>query len=69
MLLGIKGFDVWVIFIEDGDLVCVRLCLSGLDIDKVVNLFNGGGYVKVSGVVLNSWDEFDDFIKVVYVIL
>ena len=69
MLSGIKGFDVWAIFIEDGDLVRVRLRSSGPDIDKVANLFNGGGHAKASGAALNSWDELDDFIKAVHAIL
>lgn len=69
MLSGIKGFDVWAIFIEDGDLVRVRLRSSGPDIDKVANLFNGGGHAKASGAALNSWNELDDFIKAVHAIL
>jgi len=69
MLSGIQGFHVWALFIEDGDLVRIRLRSSGPDIDGVANQFGGGGHAKASGAVLNSWDELDQFIEAVHNVL
>ncbi|WP_025724965.1 DHH family phosphoesterase [Acholeplasma granularum] len=69
LLSGIQGFRVWALFIEDGDLVRVRLRSNGPDIDKVANQFNGGGHAKASGAVINNWDELDQFIEAVHQVL
>ena len=69
MLGGIEGYQVWAIFIEDGDVVRIRLRSNGPDIDKVANQFGGGGHAKASGAVLNHWDELPQFIETVHQVL
>lgn len=65
LLGGIEGFPVWAIFIENEDVIRVRLRSNGPDIDKVANQFRGGGHAKASGATLHSWDELKPFIKAV----
>jgi phosphoesterase RecJ-like protein len=69
MLGGIEGYPVWAIFIEDADVVRVRLRSNGPDIDKVANQFRGGGHAKAAGATLESWDELQAFVNAVHQVL
>ena len=69
MLGGIEGYPIWAIFIEDADVVRVRLRSNGPDIDKVANQFRGGGHAKASGATLESWAELPLMIEAVHKVL
>ncbi len=69
MLGGIEGFPIWGLFIEDADVVRVRLRSNGPDIDKVANQFRGGGHAKASGATLNNWQELDALIQAIHNVL
>jgi bifunctional oligoribonuclease and PAP phosphatase NrnA len=60
---GIQGYPVWALMIEYPNEIRIRLRSNGPTIDKLANLYGGGGHAKASGAKLESWDQLKDFIK------
>jgi bifunctional oligoribonuclease and PAP phosphatase NrnA len=59
---GIEGFPVWALFIEYPNEIRIRLRSNGPTIDKLANLYGGGGHAKASGARLDSWSDLPKFI-------
>lgn len=55
----IKGIVAWVIFVEDDDLIRVRLRSKGPTINDLAAKYNGGGHPLASGAKIYSWEEAD----------
>lgn len=56
---NVKGICAWVIFIEEGDQIRVRLRSKGPIINGLAKEFNGGGHPLASGASASSWEEVD----------
>ena len=56
---NVKGITAWVIFIEEGESIRVRLRSKGPIINKLAKEFNGGGHPLASGATAYSWEEAD----------
>lgn len=54
---NVKGITAWVIFIEEGDSIRVRLRSKGPVINMLAKEFNGGGHPLASGATAYSWEE------------
>lgn len=53
----IKGLKAWVMFIEEDDLIRVRLRSKGPVINTLASKYNGGGHPLASGATVYSWEE------------
>ena len=58
----VKGIRAWVIFIEEGDQIRVRLRSKGPIINELAAEYNGGGHPLASGATVQSWVESDELI-------
>lgn len=56
---NVMGICAWVIFIEEGDSIRVRLRSKGPIINKLAKKYNGGGHPLASGATANNWSEAD----------
>ena len=63
VMSGIEGYNFWFLAIEGEDEVRLRLRSSGIEIDKLANMYEGGGHAMASGARLNSFDELDKFLS------
>ncbi|MCT2537171.1 bifunctional oligoribonuclease/PAP phosphatase NrnA [Aquibacillus koreensis] len=63
-ILGdIEGIRAWVIFVEEEDLIRVRLRSKGPVINDIAAKYNGGGHPLASGATIYNWDEAEAVIK------
>src|SRR5690625_1179469 len=53
----IDSVKAWVFFIEEDDLIRVRLRSKGPVINALAAKYNGGGHPMASGATVYSWDE------------
>ncbi|SEQ11325.1 phosphoesterase RecJ domain-containing protein [Virgibacillus subterraneus] len=53
----IEGIKAWAFFIEETDLIRVRLRSKGPIINEIAGKYNGGGHPMAAGASVNSWDE------------
>ena len=60
---NVKGICAWVIFIEEGNTIRVRLRSKGPIINQLAKKYNGGGHPLASGASANSWEEADHVIE------
>ncbi|WP_188453420.1 DHH family phosphoesterase [Virgibacillus oceani] len=63
VLGDIKGIKAWVVFIEEDDLIRVRLRSKGPIVNTIAAKYDGGGHPMASGASVYTWEETD---KVVY---
>ncbi|SET44867.1 phosphoesterase RecJ domain-containing protein [Oceanobacillus limi] len=67
MLVGIlgdvEGIKAWVFFIEEDELIRVRLRSKGPVINEIAAKYNGGGHPLASGATVYSWDEAEQVIN------
>lgn len=54
---NVKGIVAWVIFIEEGNSIRVRLRSKGPIINQLAKKYNGGGHPLASGATAYSWEE------------
>lgn len=59
---NVKGICAWVIFIEEGETIRVRLRSKGPVINVLAKKYNGGGHPLASGATAYSWDEADQVV-------
>ncbi|WP_124219029.1 DHH family phosphoesterase [Aquisalibacillus elongatus] len=52
----------WVFFVEDEDVIRVRLRSKGPVVNDVAFKYNGGGHPMASGAKVNTWEEADRLI-------
>ncbi|WP_027964260.1 DHH family phosphoesterase [Halalkalibacillus halophilus] len=60
----IQGVLAWVFFVEDEEVIRVRLRSKGPVINGVAAQFNGGGHPMASGAKVSSWEEADELVQV-----
>ena len=60
---GIEGYGVWVLVIEYETEIRLRIRSSSIEIDKLANMYEGGGHKMAAGAKLNSFDEIDQFLN------
>src|SRR5699024_9375746 len=53
----INGIKVWVFFIEEPDLIRVRIRSKGPVINTIAQKYNGGGHPLAAGASVHSWEE------------
>ncbi|WP_407269029.1 DHH family phosphoesterase [Radiobacillus sp. PE A8.2] len=53
----VEGIKAWVFFVEEDDLIRVRLRSKGPVINDVAAKYNGGGHPLASGATIYSWEE------------
>ncbi|SHN05851.1 DHH family phosphoesterase [Gracilibacillus kekensis] len=56
VLGDIEGIKVWVIFVEEEDLIRVRMRSKGPVINQVAAKFEGGGHPLASGAKIHKWE-------------
>jgi len=54
---SVKGIKAWVFFIEEDEIIRVRLRSKGPVINGLAKQFNGGGHPLASGASVHSWEE------------
>ncbi|MET3682637.1 phosphoesterase RecJ-like protein [Alkalibacillus flavidus] len=59
----IEGVLAWVFFVEEDDVIRIRLRSKGPVINGVAEQFNGGGHPMASGAKISSWEESDNVIQ------
>lgn len=58
----IEGICAWAIFVEEEDLIRVRLRSKGPVINDIAAKYNGGGHPLASGASIDNWQDADDVI-------
>lgn len=58
----IKGVRAWALFVEEKDVIRVRLRSKGPVINELASKYNGGGHPLASGATVSSWGEADKLI-------
>src|SRR5699024_7001268 len=59
----IQGIRSWVYFIEENDIIRVRIRSKGPVINELAAKYRGGGHPLASGATVHNWDEADQFIQ------
>ncbi|HLR68453.1 DHH family phosphoesterase [Virgibacillus alimentarius] len=59
----IEGINAWAIFIEEENLIRVRLRSKGPVINDIAAKYNGGGHPMAAGASVYSWEETDNVIQ------
>lgn len=62
VLGDIEGIKSWALFIEEADVIRVRLRSKGPVINEIAANYNGGGHPMAAGASVYSWDEVDQVI-------
>ncbi|WP_138415331.1 DHH family phosphoesterase [Aquibacillus sediminis] len=57
VLGDIEGVRVWAFFVEEEDMIRVRMRSNGPVINKVAEKYNGGGHPMASGATIYRWEE------------
>lgn len=57
VLGDIEGIKAWALFIEEEDIIRVRLRSRGPVINTVAAKYNGGGHPLASGATVDTWEE------------
>jgi len=55
----VESVKAWVFFIEEADIIRVRLRSKGPVINALAAKYNGGGHPLASGASVHSWEEAD----------
>ncbi|SES16991.1 DHH family phosphoesterase [Salisediminibacterium halotolerans] len=59
---ALEGLKAWVFFVEEGDLIRVRLRSKGPKIHKLAETYRGGGHPMASGATVYSWEEAEQLL-------
>jgi phosphoesterase RecJ-like protein len=59
VLGNIEGLKAWVLFLEENEVIRVRLRSKGPIINGLAMKYNGGGHPLASGASVYSWEEAD----------
>ncbi|WP_010532400.1 DHH family phosphoesterase [Lentibacillus jeotgali] len=62
VLGNVEGIKAWVLFIEEEDIIRVRLRSKGPAINEIAAKYNGGGHPMASGATVYTWEETDKVI-------
>ncbi len=58
----VKGIVAWVVFVEEEKSIRVRLRSKGPSINELATKYNGGGHPMASGATVITWEEADQVI-------
>ncbi|MFX3623927.1 MAG: bifunctional oligoribonuclease/PAP phosphatase NrnA [Ectobacillus sp.] len=59
---NIEGIKAWVLFLEEDEVIRVRLRSRGPVINTLAMKYNGGGHPLASGAKAHSWEEAEQII-------
>ncbi|WP_407647295.1 DHH family phosphoesterase [Gracilibacillus oryzae] len=59
----IEGMKAWAIFVEEEDVIRVRLRSNGPIINILAAKYEGGGHPLASGAKIHTWDAVDDLLE------
>ncbi|UCZ52268.1 bifunctional oligoribonuclease/PAP phosphatase NrnA [Bacillus shivajii] len=59
----LEGLKAWVFFVEEEDVIRVRLRSKGPEIHKLAGRYNGGGHPMASGASVNTWQDTEEVLK------
>lgn len=59
----LSGLKAWVFFVEEPDLIRIRLRSKGPAIHHLAERYNGGGHPMASGAHVSSWEEAREFLN------
>lgn len=63
-ILGeVEGICVWAFFVEEDDLIRVRLRSKGPIINEIAKKYKGGGHPLAAGASIYSWEEVSSVMK------
>ncbi|ASN05007.1 DHH family phosphoesterase [Virgibacillus necropolis] len=62
VLGDVEGIKAWAFFIEEDDLIRVRLRSKGPVINTIAATYNGGGHPMAAGASVDSWNEVEQVI-------
>ncbi|SFB24965.1 phosphoesterase RecJ domain-containing protein [Lentibacillus halodurans] len=66
-LVGVLGdiekIKAWVFFIEEDDLIRVRLRSKGPVVNEIATKYDGGGHPMAAGASVSTWEETEKVIK------
>lgn len=63
ILGNIEGIKVWVMFIEETDIIRVRLRSKGVVINTIAEKYNGGGHPLAAGASVLTWEEAEQVVN------
>ncbi|WP_425431953.1 DHH family phosphoesterase [Gracilibacillus ureilyticus] len=63
VLGDIEGMKAWAIFVEEDDVIRVRLRSNGPVINEIAAKYEGGGHPLASGAKIHSWDTVEDLLN------
>ncbi|WP_163971626.1 DHH family phosphoesterase [Oceanobacillus halotolerans] len=63
VLGDIEGITAWVFFIEEKDIIRVRLRSKGPVINEIAAHYNGGGHPLAAGASVNTWEEAKQVVR------
>lgn len=63
VLGDVEGVKAWAFFIEEDDLIRVRLRSRGPIINAIAAKYNGGGHPMAAGASVDSWEEVEQVIR------
>lgn len=58
----IEGIRAWAVFVEEGDIIRIRIRSKGPVINQLASKYRGGGHPLAAGATAKSWEEVDSFI-------
>ncbi|ENH96948.1 bifunctional oligoRNAse and pAp phosphatase [Gracilibacillus halophilus YIM-C55.5] len=56
----IEGINAWVMFVEEDDVIRVRMRSKGPEIHQVAAKFEGGGHPLAAGAKIHVWEQVSD---------
>ncbi|TRM12943.1 bifunctional oligoribonuclease/PAP phosphatase NrnA [Lentibacillus cibarius] len=63
VLGDIEGMKAWVFFIEEDELIRVRLRSKGPVINDIAAKYNGGGHPMAAGASIGTWAEMKEVVR------
>lgn len=63
VLGDVEGVKAWAFFIEEDDLIRVRIRSRGPVINTIAAKYNGGGHPLAAGASAHSWEEVEQVIQ------
>lgn len=63
VLGDVEGIVAWAIFVEEEDLIRVRLRSKGPVVNEIAARYNGGGHPMAAGASIYSWEAMEDVKK------
>jgi len=59
----IEGICAWAIFVDEEDSIRVRIRSKGPAINKIAEIYNGGGHPLAAGATIYRWEDYDKVMK------